>query len=58
MSSNETPAGLTPEQLQFWDDNGYLIIPNALSPATVAALLSESHRLLEGLRPRLAPFAC
>jgi phytanoyl-CoA hydroxylase len=39
-------SGLTPEQLQFWDDNGYLIIPDALSAATVSELLSETQRML------------
>ncbi|XDG04400.1 hypothetical protein ABKA04_004015 [Annulohypoxylon sp. FPYF3050] len=48
MSS--TPAstgGLTPDQLaSFWRD-GYLIIPHALPPTTVQALLNETHKLLE-----------
>ncbi|KAF8537251.1 hypothetical protein BDD12DRAFT_888186 [Trichophaea hybrida] len=42
-----TASGLTPEQLQFWDENGYLIIPDALSQDTADMLLAESHRLLE-----------
>jgi len=45
--SNMTVQGLTPEQLELWDKNGYLIIPDALSPETVQNLLSESHQLLE-----------
>ena len=40
--------GLTAEQLEFWDENGYLVIPDALSPKTVDALLAESHKLLKG----------
>ncbi|KAI1401932.1 phytanoyl-CoA dioxygenase [Hypoxylon fuscum] len=40
-------GGLTPEQLAaFWRD-GYAIIPNALPPTTVKALLDETHSLLE-----------
>ena len=46
-----TVRGLTPEQLELWDKNGYLIIPDALSPETVQTLLSESHQLLEGITP-------
>jgi len=38
--------GLTHEQLTFWDENGYLLIPNALSPSTVSSLLRETHTLL------------
>ncbi|KAI0842600.1 phytanoyl-CoA dioxygenase [Hypoxylon sp. FL0890] len=47
--SSETPStgGLTSEQLAaFWHD-GYVIIPNALPPTTVQALLDETHSLLE-----------
>ncbi|KAI1380632.1 phytanoyl-CoA dioxygenase [Hypoxylon crocopeplum] len=40
-------GGLNPDQLSaFWRD-GYLIIPNALPPTTVQALLDETHALLE-----------
>jgi phytanoyl-CoA hydroxylase len=46
-----TVSGLTPEQLQFWDENGYLIIPDAFSQDTVDKLLAESHKLLEGFQP-------
>jgi hypothetical protein len=40
--------GLTPEQLRSWDENGYLIIPDALDQDTVEGLLKEAHGLLEG----------
>ena len=40
--------GLTAEQLKFWDENGFLVIPDALSPETTDALLAESHKLIEG----------
>lgn len=45
--ANPSPiTGLSPSQLSAFHDNGYLIIPNALTPDTVASLLSETHRLL------------
>jgi phytanoyl-CoA hydroxylase len=44
--SSEALSGLTAEQLSFWDINGYLLIPDALSPPTVASLLSETHTML------------
>lgn len=42
----EAPGGLTAEQLAFWDENGYLLIPDALSQETVAELLAETHGML------------
>ncbi|KAH7148872.1 hypothetical protein EDB81DRAFT_842226 [Dactylonectria macrodidyma] len=42
-----TLRGLTAEQLAAFNRDGYLIIPNALTPATVSSLLAETHRLLE-----------
>jgi hypothetical protein len=39
--------GLTKEQLQTFERDGYLIIPDALDPQTVASLLKETHSLLE-----------
>ena len=41
-----TPTKLTTEQLCTYNTNGYLIIPNALSPSTVFALLSETRQML------------
>ncbi|KAL5114035.1 hypothetical protein ACEQ8H_008091 [Pleosporales sp. CAS-2024a] len=38
--------GLTPEQLQFFNDNGYLLVPDALSPETVKELLEDTNRML------------
>jgi hypothetical protein len=46
--SSSSAEGLTAEQLEFWHENGYLIIPDALSQETVDELLAESHKLLEG----------
>ena len=39
-------TGLAPEQVAAFDRDGYLIIPDALPPAAVDALLQETHRLL------------
>jgi len=44
MASEE---GLTADQLALWDTNGYLIIEDALDQQTVAALLKETHRMLD-----------
>jgi phytanoyl-CoA hydroxylase len=38
--------GLTKEQLATFDRDGYLIIPDALDPKTVSALLQETRSLL------------
>ena len=40
-------GGLTPSQLADFERDGYLIVPDALPPATVSALLAETHALLE-----------
>ncbi len=42
----ELASGLSPEQLATYDTDGYLIIPSALSPTTVSALLAETNHLL------------
>jgi phytanoyl-CoA hydroxylase len=44
--SSDLSSGLTKEQLEFWDSNGYLLIPDALSQDTVKELYDESNRLL------------
>lgn len=41
------PQGLSQEQLEAWHKNGYLLIPDALSPSQVQSLLSESKQMLE-----------
>ncbi|SMR41915.1 unnamed protein product [Zymoseptoria tritici ST99CH_1E4] len=38
--------GLTPDQLESWNKDGYLLLPNALSPSEVSTLLAETNRLL------------
>lgn len=40
-------AGLTPDQLEFWDTNGYLLIPDALSKETTRGLLNDAYKLLD-----------
>ncbi|SPN97450.1 related to phytanoyl-CoA dioxygenase family protein [Cephalotrichum gorgonifer] len=40
-------GGLTPDQIATFEKDGYLLIPDALKPETVAALLAETHSLLE-----------
>ncbi|KAI0108127.1 phytanoyl-CoA dioxygenase [Daldinia grandis] len=49
MPSGTTAStgGLTPDQLATFQRDGYLIIPDALPPTTVQALLAETHKLLE-----------
>ncbi|KAI1121922.1 phytanoyl-CoA dioxygenase [Nemania abortiva] len=46
-SSVAQTGGLTPSQLAAFERDGYLVIPNALPPTTVEALLAETHSLLE-----------
>ncbi|KAL9580821.1 MAG: hypothetical protein Q9212_004264 [Teloschistes hypoglaucus] len=43
---NGGDLGLTPEQLRSFNDDGYLIIPNALSASTTSSLLQETHAML------------
>ncbi|KAF5666838.1 phytanoyl dioxygenase [Fusarium heterosporum] len=40
-------TGLSPEQLETFNRDGYLILPGALSSSTVRSLLDETHHLLE-----------
>lgn len=42
-------GGLSPSQLAAFNKDGYLIIPDALPPKTVASLLAETHTLLSDL---------
>lgn len=41
-----TITGLTSEQLSFWEENGYLIIPDAISQEVVKELVDETAKLL------------
>ncbi|KAF2746683.1 phytanoyl-CoA dioxygenase family protein [Sporormia fimetaria CBS 119925] len=43
----QSEQGLTPEQIQFFNDNGYLLIPNAISQETVKQLLDDTNKMLE-----------
>jgi hypothetical protein len=40
--------GLTAQQLECWDTNGYLVIPDELSLETADELMRGSQQLLEG----------
>ncbi|KAL8376321.1 hypothetical protein RB595_007420 [Gaeumannomyces hyphopodioides] len=46
-SSPPDDGGLTPAQLESFHRDGYLVVPDALPPATVASLLAETARLLD-----------
>ncbi|KAF7172083.1 hypothetical protein CNMCM6106_006376 [Aspergillus hiratsukae] len=39
--------GLTPSQLAFFRENGYLVIPDYLSPEEITSLLTETTTLLD-----------
>ncbi|GAB7349970.1 hypothetical protein MBLNU459_g0658t1 [Dothideomycetes sp. NU459] len=45
-SSSDPNDGLSPEQLAFWHEKGYLLIPDALSKQVTAELLSEAYAML------------
>lgn len=46
VESPTIPTKLSTEQLVSYKANGYLLIPDALSPTTVSALLSETNQML------------
>jgi phytanoyl-CoA hydroxylase len=46
-SSVAAPAGLSNDQLAIFEQDGYLIIPNALDSETVSSLLQETNSMLE-----------
>ncbi|KAI6905054.1 phytanoyl-CoA dioxygenase [Hortaea werneckii] len=45
-ASADLSNGLSKEQLEEWDRNGYLLIPDALSQTEVKELLDESNKML------------
>ncbi|TKA22159.1 hypothetical protein B0A50_08216 [Salinomyces thailandicus] len=45
-AASDISKGLTKQQSEEWDKNGYLLIPDALSPAQVKELLNESYKML------------
>lgn len=45
--SQDVPLPLTPEQLQSWHQNGYLILKNVLSPDEVSGLLQVVDSVIE-----------
>ncbi|KAI4124227.1 MAG: hypothetical protein LQ347_005811, partial [Umbilicaria vellea] len=44
--SLDSQSSLTAEQLAFYNENGYLLIPDALDASTVSSLLSETNSML------------
>ena len=46
-SSSSSSPGLTAQQLEQWSKDGYVIIPDALDAATIAALVAETKSLLQ-----------
>jgi len=49
-TSSDPPSaseGLTKEQLATFERDGYLIIPDVLSPETITSLLQETHSMLD-----------
>lgn len=45
-SSDHKAEGLTAEQKRLWEQNGYLLIPDALTPTQISDLMSETQALL------------
>ncbi|KAL8707227.1 MAG: hypothetical protein Q9220_007721 [cf. Caloplaca sp. 1 TL-2023] len=45
-TTNSHASGLTPQQLQSYNEDGYLIIPDALDAWTTASLLQETKDML------------
>lgn len=52
----DSDRGLTSEQLASYNQNGYLIIPDALSPTVTADLLAEAQRMLDTFPLDTHPF--
>lgn len=44
--NEDRTEGLTPEQLESYRNDGYLIIPNALDASTTSSLLQEARNML------------
>lgn len=42
----QTAKGLTPEQLEFFHKNGYLLLQDELSQDTVKRLLADTNKML------------
>jgi phytanoyl-CoA hydroxylase len=47
--TSQNAQGLTQEQLAFFEDNGYLLIPAELSQDNVKELLADTDRMLNEL---------
>ena len=56
--SDGAPRGrhaLSPEQLTFYDDNGYLVVPDLFTRHEIEELLDEQHRLVRDPRMQDRP---
>lgn len=51
MQAMETACTLSPEQVAFYEENGYLHIPGVLSREEAAAYREEAHALIRRLAP-------
>lgn len=56
MSVTRTDLGLTPEQVEFFFENGYLVVRQAIDPETIETLREGARRLQERYaEPRREP---
>jgi ectoine hydroxylase-related dioxygenase (phytanoyl-CoA dioxygenase family) len=55
MITGEKQFGLTPEQVAFWKENGYVHAPGVFTPEEAAYLRAESHALIARLMAVAAP---
>lgn len=46
MITGEKQFGLTPEQVAFWRENGYVLAPGVFTPEEAAYLREEAHALI------------
>jgi hypothetical protein len=49
---------LTTEQLQRWEEDGYLVIPDFYSPAETGEMLAQARKLLADFDPTKHPLVC
>ncbi|MEO0248587.1 MAG: phytanoyl-CoA dioxygenase family protein [candidate division WOR-3 bacterium] len=50
MITEEKRYHLTPDQIAFYHENGYLLLKDVFAPEEIAFLREESHRLIQRLR--------
>lgn len=49
---------LTTEQLQRWEEDGYLVVPDFYSPAETGEMLAQARKLLADFDPTKHPLVC